>query len=178
MILFYFAALEKGRPRLLCWILADPHLLDKKVIHQKQTWGKRCDKLLVMSSQQNDTFPTVGLNTTAGRQHIASKVTTAWNDIHKHYIEDYDFFIKTDTDTYLVVENLLDFLKDKDPNKPYFYGHRYRPRKWKFIYMAGGPGLVLTRESVRRLVTQAFVKHPYCITDGQGKTYLEAVILS
>ena len=30
----------------------------------------------------------------------------------------------------------------------------------KFTYMVGGPGLVLTRESVRRLVTKAFVEHP------------------
>ena len=34
--------------------------------------------------------------------------------------------------------------------------------------MAGGPGLILTRESLRRLVTQAFVHRPDCIQDGQG----------
>ena len=139
------------------------------MIHQKGTWGKRCDKLLVMSSKQDDTFPAVGLNVTAGRQHIASKVTAAWKYIHKHYVDDYDFFIKTDSDTYLIVENLLDFLEDKDPELPDYFGHRYKPRNWTFTYMAGGPGLVLTRESVRRLVTKAFVEHPKCIVDGQGK---------
>ena len=149
--------------------MADPNLLDKKVIHQKQTWGKRCDKLLVMSSKQNDTFPTVGLNVTAGRDHIGAKVLAAWKYIYKHYVEDYDFFVKTDPDTYLVVENLLDFLKDKDPELPHYYGHRYKPINWTFTYMAGGPGLVLTRESVRRLVTKAFVEHPKCLVDGQGK---------
>ena len=156
--------------------MADPDLLDTKVIHQKRTWGKRCDNLLVMSSKQDDTFPAVGLNVTAGRQHIASKVTAAWKYIHKHYVEDYDFFIKTDTDTYVVVENLLDFLKDKDPELPHFYGHQYRPTNSTFIYMAGGPGLVLTRESVTRLVTKAFVEHPKCIPDGQGKGYLKTLL--
>ena len=77
-----------------------------------------------MSSKRDDTFPAVGLNVTAGRQHIASKVLAAWKYIHKHYVDDYDFFIKTDTDTYVVVENLLDFLKDKDPELPHFYGHQ------------------------------------------------------
>ena len=149
--------------------MADPNLLDKKVIHQKQTWGKRCDKLLVMSSKQNDTFPTVGLNVPAGRDHIGAKVLAAWKYIHKHHVEDFDFFIKTDSDTYLIVENLLDFLKDKAPELPHYFGHRFKPKNWTFTYMAGGPGLVLTRESVRRLVTQAFVEHPKCLVDGQGK---------
>ena len=156
------------RPRLLCWILADPNLLHTKVIHQKQTWAKRCDKLLVMSSKQNDTFPAIGLNVTTGRNHITSKVLEAWKFIYKHHLKDYDFFIKTDPDTYLVVENLLDFLNDKDPCKPYFYGHRYKPTIWNFTYMAGGPGLVLTKESVRRLASQAFVNYPQCMHDGQG----------
>ena len=149
--------------------MADPHLLDKKVIHQKQTWGKRCNKLLVMSSQQNDTFPAVGLNVPEGKSHIGLKVPAAWKYIHKHYVEDYDFFIKTDPDTYLVVENLLDFLKDKDPELPHYYGHIQKnvppPRN---TYMTGGPGLVLTRESVRRLVTKALVEHPDCLRDGTG----------
>lgn len=61
-------------PRLLCWILADPHLLETRVRHQMATWGGRCHKLLVLSSRQNDSFPAVGLNVTEGRDHIASKV--------------------------------------------------------------------------------------------------------
>ena len=168
----YFAVDKEREPRLLCWILADPLLLDRKVIHQKQTWGKRCHKLLVMSSKQNDTFPTIGFNVTAGKQHMSLKVAGAWKYIHKHYLEDYDFFIKTDPDTYLVVENLLDFLKDKGTEMPHYYGHEQKPSVRKSTYMAGGPGLVLTRESVRRLVTKAFVEHPKCLRDGPGLRFL------
>ena len=46
--------------RLLCWIMADPELLRTKVIHQKQTWGRRCTKLLIMSSKEDDDFPAIG----------------------------------------------------------------------------------------------------------------------
>ena len=122
-----------------------------------------------MSSKQNDTFPTIGFNVTAGKQHMSLKVAGAWKYIHKHYLEDYDFFIKTDPDTYVVVENLLDFLKDKDTELPRYYGHEQKPSVRKSTYMAGGPGLVLTRESVRRLVTKAFVEYPKCSKmDGVG----------
>ena len=146
--------------KLLCWILADPDLLYTKVIHLKETWGRRCEKLLVMSSKEDKDFPAIGLpNTQAGRSHIAFKAKAAWKYIYKHYRGDYDFFIKTDTDTYLVVENLLHFLSDRDPSKPHFYGHIYTPTKWKFPYIAGGPGLVLTREFLRLLITEGHRKH-------------------
>ncbi len=101
------------------------------------------------------------------------QVFAAWKYVHRHYIQDFDFFVKTDPDTYLVVENLLDFLKDKNPEEPNFYGHMYRPINWNFTYMAGGPGLVLTREALMRLVTEAFVKYPKCLRDGQGMHHWE-----
>ena len=171
-IYLYFisdTSINAEKVKLLCWILADPKFLLTKVIHQKATWGRRCEKLLVMSSQEDEDFPAIGLPyVQAGRSHIANKTKAAWKYIYKHYRDEFDFFIKTDPDTYLVVENLLDFLSDKDPSKPYFYGHIYTPENWNLTYMAGGPGLVLTKESLRLLIAEALVKHDDCWPDGQG----------
>ena len=153
---------------LLCWILADPHLLYTKVIHQKVTWGRKCDKLLVLSSKEDKDFPAIGLpNTQEGRYHIDSKAKYAWRYLHENYIDEFDFFIKTDPDTYLVVENLRQFLSDKDFMKPHIYGHIYDTPKGPFI--AGGPGEVLTRAALQLLVTEALEKHEECwTTDGDG----------
>ena len=69
--------------KLLCWIMADPGLLYTRVIHQKATWGKRCEKLLVMSSKEDKNFPAIGLpNTKEGRSHIDFKTKAAWKYIH------------------------------------------------------------------------------------------------
>ena len=151
--------------------MADPGLLNTRVVHQKATWGKRCEKLLVMSSKEDKNFPAIGLpNTKEGRSHIDFKTKAAWKYIYKRYIDNYDFFVKVDTDTYLVVENLLEFLSDKDPSKPYHYGHLYTPKNWNITYTAGGPGEVLTKEALRLLVTEALVKYDNCWPDGEGTT--------
>ena len=159
----------KKKVKLLCWIMADQQHLYTQIIHQKATWGQRCDKLLVMSSKEDATFPAIGLNNTQeGRYHIAFKAKAAWVYIYKHYIDHFDFFIKCDPDTYLVVENLQDFLSDKDPLQPHFYGHMYKWPHWKYPWIAGGPGEILTKTAVKKLVTEAFVKFPKCIPDGNG----------
>ena len=97
-----------------------PKTLRTKVIHQKATCGRRCQKPLVISSKEDKDFPDIGLpNTQDGRSHIDFKTKTAWKYVYENYRDDYDFLIETDTDTYLVVENLLHFLSDKDPSKRY-----------------------------------------------------------
>ena len=153
--------------RILCWILTDPFDLDRRTFYVRDTWAKRCDKSLFMSSQWNDSFPTVGLNVSAGRNHIAMKAKASWIYIHEHHVNDFDYFVKGDPDTFVVVDNLKRYLATRDPEVPEFFGHRLFIRGPNVTYVSGGPGLVISRESLRRLVV-AYNNTPGCITDGQG----------
>ena len=136
--------------RILCWIMTGPKNLESKTKHIKGTWAKRCNKVLYMSSVKTD-FPTVGLNVSEGRDNLYWKTIRAFQYIHQHHLEEADWFLKADDDTFVVVENLRNTLYKYDTEKPLYFGRRFAP----FIsqgYMSGGAGYVLSKEALRRFV--------------------------
>ncbi|XP_064205583.1 glycoprotein-N-acetylgalactosamine 3-beta-galactosyltransferase 1 isoform X1 [Anguilla rostrata] len=136
--------------RVLCWVMTAPKNLQKKALHVRATWTKRCDKVLFMSSEETE-FPTVGLNVTEGRDQLYWKTIRAFQYIHKTHLDDADWFLKADDDTYVVLDNLRYLLSKYDSDRPIYFGRRFRP----FVqqgYMSGGAGYVLSKEALRRFV--------------------------
>uniref|UniRef100_A0A674E5R1 Glycoprotein-N-acetylgalactosamine 3-beta-galactosyltransferase 1 n=1 Tax=Salmo trutta TaxID=8032 RepID=A0A674E5R1_SALTR len=136
--------------RLLCWIMTGPKNLESRTKHIRATWAKRCNKILYMSSVETE-FPTVGLNVTEGRDQLYWKTIRAFQYIYQHHRNDYDWVLKADDDTFVVIENLRHTLSKQDPEKPVYFGRRFHP----FVqqgYMSGGAGYVLSKEAVRRFI--------------------------
>ncbi|CAB1320745.1 unnamed protein product [Coregonus sp. 'balchen'] len=144
------AANLSQKVRLLCWIMTGPKNLESRTKHIRATWAKRCNKILYMSSVETE-FPTVGLNVTEGRAQLYWKTIRAFQYIYQHHRNDYDWVFKADDDTFVVIENLCYTLSKQDPEKPVYFGRRFRP----FVhqgYMSGGAGYVLSKEAVRRFI--------------------------
>ncbi|XP_066531595.1 glycoprotein-N-acetylgalactosamine 3-beta-galactosyltransferase 1 [Hoplias malabaricus] len=136
--------------RLLCWVLTGPQYLESRTRHVQATWGRRCDKMLYMSSEESD-FPTVKLNVTEGRHNLYWKTIRAFQYIYKHHLDEADWFLKADDDTFVVLENLRHLLSKHNSEDPVYLGRRFRP----FVeqgYMSGGAGYVLSKEALRRFV--------------------------
>jgi len=143
------------KPRILCWILS----VDNPTNNQKSqsvvdTWGTRCDKLLIVKNgthlQEVGNILTLPI-AHEGRNILWQKVSSASKYIFDKYSNQYDWFMKADDDTYVIVESLRAFLSQHDPRDPVYFGHKLRPFV-KQGYMSGGSGYVLSREALRRLV--------------------------
>ena len=167
-----FVCFSDKLPRILCWVLTDPKQLDKRAVHVRDTWARHCDLALFMSSETNTTFPTIGLNVKAGRNHLAPKSKQAWIYVYEHYLNDFEYFVKADDDTFIIVENLRRYMANRNPEEPEFFGHRMYLSLFgrKIIYNSGGPGQVLSRKALKLMVEKSMLNsRRNCMPDGQGR---------
>ena len=131
---------ELKRPRICCLILTYPGNFLSKAKAVNDTWGPRCDKYFFISEFLNQNFtkaqkrilhhlPFAPLpDIKAGYIHLLQKTTLALLFAYRHYYHDFDWFVKLDDDTYLIVENLKAFLREKNTNEPVTYGFKIKVR--------------------------------------------------
>jgi len=146
--------------RVLCWIMTAPENHWTKAIHVKNTWGKRCDTLLFVSSKNDTKLPAVAvIDGKEGRQFLWHKTQAAHKLMYEKYLDEADWFMRADDNSYVIVENLKFLLKDYDPKEPLYFGQRFKQLAKKG-YMTGGAGFVLSKEALKRFVEKALPENP------------------
>ncbi|KAL8607802.1 hypothetical protein ACOMHN_005357 [Nucella lapillus] len=171
------ARLLSQHVRELVMVMTTPHNLATRAVHVQNTWGRRARTLLFMSSERNASFPTVGLNVTESRMHLTSKTMQAFRYAFLHHYEDADWFMKTDDDTYVILENLRYMLAAYDPRDPIYFGHKFNTTKIPQGYASGGAGYVMSKEALRRLVTVGQKDRALCAEDGDLEDFQLGVCL-
>lgn len=148
-------------PRVLVWVMTQPDNHKKKAVHVRDTWGKRVDKLLFMSSADDADLPSVNLHVQEGRNFLWGKTKAAFKYVYDHHLDEYDWFMKADDDTFVVVENLRYMLSLYDPKDPIYFGSRFKPFNPQG-YMSGGGGYVLSRTAVSKFVEDGLPDSKKC----------------
>ncbi|KAG5667439.1 hypothetical protein PVAND_015419 [Polypedilum vanderplanki] len=158
--------------RVLCWIMTNPENHEKKAIHVKNTWGKHCNKILFMSSSYDKNLPTIALPVKEGRNNLWAKTKEAFKYVYKNHLNDFDWFMKADDDTYVIVENLRYFLYPYSSYQPIYFGCHF-DRYIKQGYMSGGAGYVLSKEALKRFIEKALPNKTKCRQESDGAEDVE-----
>ncbi|XP_071097838.1 glycoprotein-N-acetylgalactosamine 3-beta-galactosyltransferase 1-like [Haliotis cracherodii] len=146
--------------KIFCWITTKETEVNKKIPAVNETWVKRCDhRMFVMTTNKPNTgMDILNLNIKDGRQHLTEKSIASLKHIYKHHLDKYDWFLKADDDTFVVMENLKFLLSHYDPTEGVYVGHLFK-KYTKWGYMSGGAGYVISRPALRLLVEQGYNKN-------------------
>ncbi|ESO11535.1 hypothetical protein HELRODRAFT_108821 [Helobdella robusta] len=141
----------KEKIKVLCWVMTSPDNHATKAVHILATWGKRCNKILFSTESNKDPngLPLLVINTTSGRDHLTAKTMQTFDYLYRHHLNEFDWFLKADDDTYVVVENLRYFLSSQDPTEAIYFGHHFH-MYMKQGYFSGGAGYTLSRAALKR----------------------------
>ncbi|KAL1494987.1 hypothetical protein ABEB36_010483 [Hypothenemus hampei] len=153
--------------KILCWIMTGPKTHQTKAKHVKATWGKKCNILLFMSTKEDPSLPTVVLPVIENRDNLWGKTKEAFKYVYKHYFDQADWFYKADDDTYAIPENMRYMLYFHNNSEPIYFGFRFKPIV-KQGYMSGGSGYVLSKEALKRFITDSLPDPKKCKQQNTG----------
>lgn len=186
--------------KVLCFIpiISTDH--NARALDVMNTWGKRCDKLVFASNATDSNIGAVKVDvSTEDWAHLWEKQRETMRHIWQVYGEEYDWFLKADLDTYVIVENLKAYLASEEiqskKDEPLILGRRVsrREEKWyqgfdhnktlvdeflktshnKFHYTMGGAGYVMNHKYMEKFY-DVMDKH-FCLSSEKEMTFPEDV---
>lgn len=124
--------LEPSAPKILCYILTTSKYHETRVREVLKTWGEKCTGFFVASDLTDESIGAVEIPHT---RHDYSSLWQKHRETLRYFathgiLEEYDWFFKADDDTYVIVENLLAYLRLPDiealrEKRPLHLGHRF-----------------------------------------------------
>ena len=79
-----------------------------------------------MSTEEDKSLGSIKLDVEDGRHGLWDKVKLAFKYVYENHFDDFDWFLKADDDTFVIVENLKEMLSEYDTNDPIHFGHHYK----------------------------------------------------
>ena len=129
-----------NRPRILCLVTTQPknHRTSAQAI--KDTWGRRCDLLYFVSSESEPSLPVIKVSCEKDdHDHLWCKNRNGIIYAVDNHRDQFDWLLKTDDDTYIIMENLRNLLVNYDHNQPIWFGCLFALGGNRNItYMSGG----------------------------------------
>ncbi|CCD64740.1 N-acetylgalactosaminide beta-1,3-galactosyltransferase [Caenorhabditis elegans] len=157
---------KKGK--LFCWVQTSTIYHDTRSLAINETWIHRCDHGQLFTSERfNDTripYSTVFKGIPDDYYNLFFKSRYAFHHIYTNISSEFDWYLKADDDTFVIVENLRSFLSTLNPDEPHYLGYVLKPYL-KNGYNAGGAGYILSRAALKIFSEQLYSNATLCPDD-------------
>ncbi|PIO76376.1 hypothetical protein TELCIR_01554 [Teladorsagia circumcincta] len=154
--------------QLFCWVQTAKIYHDTRALAINETWLSRCDHGQLFTgdffSSNDIPYSTVFAGIPDSYYNLFFKSRYAFYYIYHYISKDFDWYMKADDDTYVVVEHLKEYLSHLDPNIPYYLGYTLKPYL-ENGYNAGGAGYVLSRAAVKIFNEMLYDNETLCPDD-------------
>jgi hypothetical protein len=180
----------KREPRIFCFILTQSKSVSTRAKVVYDAWAHKCDnykfiikfpanmtknnEIVQFASELKNVSESEGfeLNDLVEPANfdedkyndLTNKVFLTYIYLYKKY-NYYDWYLKADDDTFVFVDNMRQFLADKDPKQAVTYGYNF-----KVIvengYHSGGAGYLLSNEALQRIGKKLSADKASCSSTG------------
>ncbi|KAI6661381.1 hypothetical protein LOD99_9964 [Oopsacas minuta] len=141
---------SKQGAKLFCWVGTHEPNFDK-AINVFNLWGSKFDKIIfVVNTDSFGVLPFVRFPLQETRDNLWHKTVFAFRHIYENYLDEFDWFMKADDDTFIVVDNLITFLSGYNYNKSYVFGREFVQNGVTFP--SGGSGYVFSRGALKQFM--------------------------
>ncbi|CAF0970060.1 unnamed protein product [Rotaria sordida] len=125
-------------PRICCLILTTPKNFLTRAKAINETWAPRCDRYVFVTEYPREEMTAEQISFTEqipiapikgivpGYEHLTQKSVLAFLYAYENYLNDFDWFIKADDDTYLIIEHLKKFLSKQNSSEPITFGYNFK----------------------------------------------------
>jgi glycoprotein-N-acetylgalactosamine 3-beta-galactosyltransferase len=143
----------------------------RKAMAVHNTWGQACDTLLFMASDANLLLKTKKelkyaflSNYSENDSKLAMSTIKVILHVYANYQKAYDWMLKVNDDTYVVVDNLKSFLKANCSS----YGNTHRHSAGQGSFLSSGPGYLLSSHMVNAFVLKYYMDANFCKQELSG----------
>ena len=153
--------------RILCIVpTIQEHVDSGHVQMVNVTWGRKCNKILFSlcpKEHRHDFIKTCMFS--ENKKNLIGKITFSFFYVYKNYINEFDWILKADDDTYIVIENLRYLLSHYDSNSPGYTGYHFKAFVYNG-YNSGGAGYAISRQGVKQMIEYGYQKG-LCAMNGE-----------
>ena len=163
---------ERDYESISIMVLTSEKSLSTRGLAVWNTWGRQfknivftcnCPNVLAFRSRNQTTalpmdfkklndIPILYLNVTEDKERMGEKVLVVLKETYKLFFNKSKWYYMVDDDAYVFGHNLVKFLKNKNTSVAKIYGFKFKHLPLPGGHVGGGPGILITNESMKRLV--------------------------